>query len=54
MRVVIAGGGNVGTYIAGELSQAGHEVLIIEVDPDRVARAVAACGMISTTLADQM
>jgi trk system potassium uptake protein TrkA len=42
MRVVIAGGGNVGTYIAGELSQAGHEVLIIEVDPDRVARAVAA------------
>ena len=41
MRVVIAGGGNVGTYIAGELSHAGHEVLIIEVDPDReVVRAL--------------
>lgn len=39
MRVVIAGGGNVGTYIAGELQGAGHDVLIVEVDPDRVARA---------------
>jgi trk system potassium uptake protein TrkA len=37
MRVVIAGGGNVGTYIAAELEQSGHEVLIVEVDPDRVA-----------------
>jgi trk system potassium uptake protein TrkA len=42
MRVVIAGGGNVGTYIATELQKAGHEVLIVEVDPDRVARAQAA------------
>jgi trk system potassium uptake protein TrkA len=42
MRVVIAGGGNVGTYIATELSKAGHEVLVVEIDPDRVARAVAA------------
>jgi trk system potassium uptake protein TrkA len=38
MRVVIAGGGNVGTYIAKELQQAGHDVLIVEIDPDRVAR----------------
>src|SRR5262245_52882114 len=38
MRVVIAGGGNVGTYIATELQKAGHEVLVVEVDPDRVAR----------------
>ena len=42
MRVVIAGGGNVGTYIAGELTKAGHEVLVVEQDPDRVARAVEA------------
>jgi trk system potassium uptake protein TrkA len=42
MRVLIAGGGNVGTYIATELQKAGHEVLIIEVDPDRVSRALAA------------
>jgi trk system potassium uptake protein len=41
MRVVIAGGGNVGTYIAAELQQVGHEVLIIEVDPARVAQAQA-------------
>ena len=41
MRVVIAGGGNVGTYIAGELQRAGHDVLIVEVDPDRVKRQQA-------------
>ena len=39
MRVIIVGGGNVGTYIAAELSQADHEVLIVENDPDRVAWA---------------
>jgi trk system potassium uptake protein TrkA len=38
MRVVIAGGGQVGTHIADELQRAGHEVLIIEVDHDLVAR----------------
>jgi trk system potassium uptake protein TrkA len=42
MRVVIAGGGNVGTYIAKELQQAGHEVLIVESDADRVNRQVKA------------
>ncbi|MGH9188297.1 MAG: potassium channel family protein, partial [Acidimicrobiales bacterium] len=41
MRVVIAGGGNVGQFIASELVQAGHEVLIVEVDADRVAQARA-------------
>jgi trk system potassium uptake protein TrkA len=41
MRVIIAGGGNVGTYIATELHTAGHEVLIIEVDPQRVQQARA-------------
>ncbi len=40
MRVIIAGGGNVGTYIANELNETGlHDVLIIELDPDRVASA---------------
>src|SRR5262245_1014301 len=38
MKVVIAGGGAVGTFIAGELRQAGHEVHIIEQDGDRVTR----------------
>jgi trk system potassium uptake protein TrkA len=41
MRVVIVGGGNVGTFIAAELHEAGHEVLIVEVDPDRVKQATA-------------
>ncbi|MGH9117063.1 MAG: potassium channel family protein [Acidimicrobiales bacterium] len=41
MRVVIAGGGNVGTFIASELAQAGHEVTVIEVDATRVARMEA-------------
>jgi trk system potassium uptake protein TrkA len=39
MRVVIAGGGNVGTFIAAELRKAKHDVLIVEVDPGRVKRA---------------
>src|SRR5436190_19170773 len=39
MRVVIAGGGKVGTFIASELHNAGHEVLLVEVDPDRVRQA---------------
>jgi len=38
MRVAIAGAGNVGTYIAADLKAAGHEVLLIEQDPDLVAR----------------
>jgi trk system potassium uptake protein TrkA len=41
MRVVIVGGGNVGTFIAAELHEAGHDVLIVEVDPDRVKQAEA-------------
>lgn len=38
MKVAIAGGGNVGAYIAADLHAAGHEVLIIEQNPDVVAR----------------
>ena len=38
MKVAIAGGGNVGTSIASDLKAAGHDVLIIEQDPDLVAR----------------
>ncbi len=41
MRVVIAGGGNVGAYIADDLVQAGHQVSIVEIDADRVAAAQA-------------
>jgi trk system potassium uptake protein TrkA len=38
VKVAIAGAGNVGTYIAADLRQAGHEVLLIEQDSDLVAR----------------
>jgi trk system potassium uptake protein TrkA len=39
VRVVIAGGGNVGMYIADELQRGGHEVVIVEVNPDHVELA---------------
>jgi trk system potassium uptake protein len=38
MKVVIAGAGNVGRYLAADLHEAGHEVLLIEVDPTVAAR----------------
>jgi trk system potassium uptake protein TrkA len=41
MRVLIVGGGNVGSYIASELSQARHDVTVVEIDPVRVAQATA-------------
>ncbi|MCX7619850.1 MAG: TrkA family potassium uptake protein [Acidimicrobiales bacterium] len=41
MRVIIAGGGNVGSYIARELA-ADHEVVVLEIDPDRVEQVVTA------------
>jgi trk system potassium uptake protein TrkA len=42
MRVLIVGGGNVGTYIAAELREAKHDVTIVEVDSERVDQALAA------------
>ena len=37
MKVAIAGAGNVGVYIAADLKEDGHEVLLIEENPDLVA-----------------
>lgn len=42
MRVVIAGAGKVGTYIAAELQGDGHDVVLVEQDADLVARLRAA------------
>ncbi len=39
MRVVIAGGGNVGTFIADDLVKAGHDVTLVEIAADRVKAA---------------
>ncbi|MGH9279205.1 MAG: potassium channel family protein [Acidimicrobiales bacterium] len=41
MKVAIAGAGNVGTYIATDLHEGGHHVVLIEQDPDVVARVRA-------------
>ncbi|HEY6623208.1 MAG TPA: TrkA family potassium uptake protein [Acidimicrobiales bacterium] len=38
MRVAIAGAGSVGTAIASDLHNGGHDVLVIEQDPELVAR----------------
>ncbi len=38
MRVVIAGAGNVGIFLAQDLLEAGHEVLVLEKDPEVAAR----------------
>ena len=38
MKVAIAGAGAVGTFIAEDLLKAGHDVLLLEVDPDLVAK----------------
>ncbi len=35
MKVVIAGAGNVGAYLAADLHEAGHEVLLIEIESRR-------------------
>ncbi len=43
MRVVIAGGGNVGAFIADDLIKAGHDVTVVEIDGKR-ARAAQAQG----------
>lgn len=42
MQVVIAGGGSVGKFIAEQLQEGGHSVLIIDNDPRVVSRASAA------------
>lgn len=39
MRVVIAGGGNVGRFIASQLNDAGHDVVIIDKDPEVIGHA---------------
>lgn len=38
MKVVIAGAGNVGRFLADDLSGAGHDVVVVEIDPELVAR----------------
>ena len=39
MRVAVAGAGNVGGFIANALVENGHEVLLLESNPDRRGEA---------------
>ena len=39
MKVAVAGAGNVGVFIANDLAEAGHEVLLLEQDPGVVSRS---------------
>ena len=39
MKVAVAGAGNVGQFIANDLAEAGHEVLLLEQDPGVVSRS---------------
>jgi trk system potassium uptake protein TrkA len=45
MRVAIAGAGNVGLFIANDLAAGGHEVQLIEQNPDVVQRSKASEGV---------
>jgi trk system potassium uptake protein TrkA len=51
MRVAIAGAGNVGTFIASELVDNGHEVLLLEQNPE-VAAKVPALERLEVRVAD--
>ena len=42
MKVAIAGAGNVGQFIANDLAEGGHHVLILEQDPGVVSRSAPA------------
>ncbi len=46
MYIVIVGGGKVGFYLAKELVEAGHEVLVIERDPRRAEEIAETLGEI--------
>jgi trk system potassium uptake protein TrkA len=52
VRVVIAGGGNVGTFIAHELRSAGHEVMVLEQQASVVERHAAGGDGIDWVVAD--
>jgi trk/ktr system potassium uptake protein len=41
MKVAVAGAGNVGQFIANDLADAGHEVLLLEQDPGVVSRSAS-------------
>jgi 2-polyprenyl-6-methoxyphenol hydroxylase-like FAD-dependent oxidoreductase len=52
MKVVIAGAGAVGTFVGSDLRAAGHDVLLIERNPDLVgSRRRATWSVVHVTVA---
>lgn len=47
MYIVVVGGGKVGYYLTRELLEQGHEVLLIERDPDKVDRVIEDMGNVA-------
>lgn len=45
MRVAVAGGGNVGQFVARDLAAGGHEVMVLEQNPSVIARATPVAGV---------
>ena len=48
MRIIIAGAGSVGRYMANQLLEAGHEITLIDNDPGVVRKAVGSRGVVVT------
>jgi trk system potassium uptake protein TrkA len=47
MYIVVVGGGKVGYYLTKELLEQGHEVLLVERDPERVDRIIESLGNVA-------
>ncbi len=52
MKAVVIGAGNVGVFLASDLRSAGHEVTVLEQDPDLVAELAAAHPEVSWVAGD--
>jgi len=52
MRVVIAGAGKVGSYIAGDLNRAGHSVLVLDLSRSAIAETKADVPGVEAWVAD--
>jgi trk system potassium uptake protein TrkA len=50
MRVLIAGAGKVGAFIAADLAAAGHEVTIVDQNPDRTEQLRSRPSLAATTI----
>lgn len=52
MQVIVVGGGKVGTFIASELVGAGHDVTVLEQDPERCQEGAAVGNRVEWRNAD--